>query len=168
MGGPCSKIWCISFLPFWYPWGPTFHITAFSTVLVEMEPAIQRFMSQLAGGLLSVFVVLNSIQRFHPVRIGPRLACCFLAYIPANPNMFSVSEPSNIISLLSRLWIQEPTFVLRARKNSTINFQECLGAWVRQCFVVAPSGMASHSSSVSSDVVEGSHSGEGACQIRSV
>ena len=83
------------------------------------------------------------IQRFHPVRIGARLACCFLAYVPANPNVFSVS----IISLLSRLWIQEPTFVLRARKNSTINFQEYLGAWVRQCLAVAPSGMASHSSS---------------------
>jgi len=91
--------------------------------------------------------VLNSIQRFHPVRIGARLACCFLAYVPANPNIFSVSDPSNIMSLLSRLWIQAPTFVLRTRKNSTINFQECLGAWVRQCLVVAPSGMASHSSS---------------------
>ena len=36
---------------------------------------------------------------------------------------------------------------LRARKNSTINFQEILGAWVRQCLVVSPSGMASHRSS---------------------
>ena len=61
--------------------------------------------------------------------------------------MFSVSDPSNIMSLLSMLWIQEPSFVLRARKNSTINFQECLGTWLRQCLVVAPSGMASHSSS---------------------
>ena len=38
-------------------------------------------------------------------------------------------------------------FVLRARKNSTINFQEYLGAWVRQCLFVSPSGMASQSSS---------------------
>jgi len=87
---------------------------------------------------------------FHPAfpshKDRGRLACSFVAYVPANPNMFSVSDPSNIMSLLSRLWIQEPTFVLRARKNSTINFHECRGAWVRQCLVVAPSGMASHSS----------------------
>ena len=38
-------------------------------------------------------------------------------------------------------------FVLRASKNSIINFQECLGAWVRQCLFVSPSGMASQSSS---------------------
>ena len=38
-------------------------------------------------------------------------------------------------------------FVLRARKNSTINFQECLGTWVRQCLCVSPSGMVSQSSS---------------------
>ena len=145
MGGPCSNILCISFLPLWYPWGPTFHDTAFSTVLVEMEPAILRFMSQLSWGIFSVLVVLNVIQRFHPIRIGARLACCFLLYVPANPNMFSVSDPSNIMSLLSRLWIQEPMFVLRARK--TIKFQECRGALVRQCLVVAPSGMANHSSS---------------------
>ena len=68
-------------------------------------------------------------------------------YVPVKPNMFSVSEPNSIISLLSRLWIQEPTLALRAIKNSTINFQESLGAWVRQCLVVSPSGMASHSSS---------------------
>ena len=135
MGGPCSNILCISLLPLWYPWGPTFHDTAFSTVLVEMEPAILRFVSQPSWGICSVLVVLNSIQRFHPVRIGARLACCFLAYVPAKPNMFAVSDHSNITSLLSRLWIQVPTFVLRARKNSTINFQECLGAWVRQCLV---------------------------------
>jgi len=92
-------------------------------------------------------VVLNSVQRFHPVRIGARLACCFLAYARVKPNMFSASEPSSIISLLSRLWIQDPTFVLRARKNSTINFQECLGTWVRQCLLVSPSGMVSQSSS---------------------
>ena len=59
--------------------------------------------------------------------------------------MFSVSDPSNIMSLLSRLWIHEPTLVWRARKNSTINFQECLGASVRQCIRVSPSGMASQS-----------------------
>ena len=106
MGGPCSNILCISFLPLWYPWGPTFHDTT-----------------------------------FHPVRIGTRLV--FLAYVPVKPNMFSVSDPSNIVSILSRLWIQEPTLVLRARKNLSINFQECLGAWVRQCLVVSPSGMAS-------------------------
>jgi len=83
MGGPCSNILCISFLPLWYPWGPTFHDTAFSTVLVEMEPAILRFVSQPSWGIFSVLVVLNSIQRFNPVRIGARLACCFLAYVPA-------------------------------------------------------------------------------------
>jgi len=112
-----------------------------------MEPALLRFMSQLAGSLLSVFVVLNSIQCFHPVRIGAKRACFFLACVPANPNVFSVNEQSNIMSLLSRLWIQEPTFVLRAKENSTINFQECLGTWVRHCLAVAPSEMASHSSS---------------------
>ena len=37
--------------------------------------------------------------------------------------------------------------MLRARKNSTINFQECLGTLVRQCLCVSPSGMASQSSS---------------------
>jgi len=147
MGGPCSNILCISFLPLWYPWGPTFHDTAFSTVLVETEPAILRLTSQPSLGIFSVLAVLNSVQRFHPVRIGARLACCFLAYVPVKPNMFSVSDPNNIISLLSRLWIQELTLVLRARKNSTINFQECLGAWVRQCRVVSPSGMAGQSSS---------------------
>ena len=36
------------------------------------------------------------------------------------------------MSLLSRFWIQDPIFVLRARKKSTIGFQECLRAWVRQ------------------------------------
>ena len=53
------------------------------------------------------------------------------------------------MSLLSRLWIQDPKFVLRARKNSTINYQECPrpGAWVRQCLFVSPSGMTSQSSS---------------------
>ena len=50
MGGPCSNILCISFLPLWYPWGPTFHDTAFSTVLVETEPAILRLTSQLSFG----------------------------------------------------------------------------------------------------------------------
>ena len=34
--------------------------------------------------------------------------------------------------------------MLKARKNSIINFQECIGAWVRQFRVVSPSGMASH------------------------
>ena len=81
----------------------------------------------LVGSLLSVFVALNSSQRFHPVRIGARRSCCFLAYDPANPNIFSVNEPGSIMSLLSRLRIQEPTFVFRARKNSNINFQDRLG-----------------------------------------
>ena len=94
-------------------------------------------------------IELGSNQRFHPVRIGARRACCFLAYDPANPNMFSVNDPSSIMSLLSRLWIQEPTFVLRARKNSTINFQECLGTWVRHCLAVAPSGMTNQRASLS-------------------
>jgi len=147
MGDPCSNILCISFLPLWYPWGPTFHDTAFSTVFVEMDPAILRFASHPSLCIFSVFVVLNSVQRFHPVRIGVRLACYFLAFVPVKPNMFSVSDPNNMMSLLSRLWIKEPTFVLRARKNSTINFQECLGAWARQCLVDSPSGMASQSSS---------------------
>jgi len=147
MGGPCSNILCISFLPLWYSWGPTFHDTAFSPLLFEIEPDILRFTSQPSLGIFSVLVVLNSVQRFHPARIGARLACCFLAYVPVKPNMFSVSYPSSIMSLLLRLWIQDPTIVLRARKNSTINFQECLGAWVRQCLVVSPSGMASQSSS---------------------
>jgi len=147
MGGPCSNILCISFLPRWYPWGPTFHDTAFSTALVETEPAILMLTSQPSLVVFLVLVVLNSVQRFHPVRIGARLACCFLAYDLVKPNMFSVSEPSNIMSLLGRLWIHEPTLVFRARKNSTINFQECFGAWVRQCLRVSPSGMASQSSS---------------------
>jgi len=131
----------------WYPWGLTFHDTAFSPLLIEIEPDILRFTSQPSLGISSVLVVLNSVQRFHPARIGARLACCFLAYVPVKPNMFSVSDRSSIMSPLSRLWIQDPTFVLRARKNSTINFQECLGAWVRQCLVVSPSWMASQSSS---------------------
>jgi len=154
MGGPCSNILCISLLPLWYPWGPTFHDTAFSTELVETEPAILRLTSQLSLCTFSVLAVLNSIQRFHPTRIRVRLACCFLAYVPVKPNMFSVSEPNSIISLLSRLWIQEPTLALRARKNSTINFQESLGAWVRQRLVVSPSGMASHSSSSESQSLQ--------------
>ena len=70
MGGPCSNILYISFLPLWYPWGPTFHDTAFSTVFVEMDPAILRFTSQPSLCIFSVLVV----QRFHPVRIGVRLA----------------------------------------------------------------------------------------------
>jgi len=77
MGGPCSNILCISFLPRWYLWGPTFHDTAFFTVLVEMEPAILRLTSQPSLGIFSVLLVLKSVQRFHPVK----------------PNMFSVSDP---------------------------------------------------------------------------
>ena len=41
-------------------------------------------------------------------------------------------------------------FVLRPTKNSTISFQECLGAWVRHCLCFPPSGMASPSSSFES------------------
>ena len=37
--------------------------------------------------------------------------------------------------------------MLRARKNSAINFQDCLGTWVMHCLAVAPSGMANHISS---------------------
>ena len=48
IGGPCSKILCISLLPLWYPWGPTFHDTAFSTEFVETEPVILRLTSQLS------------------------------------------------------------------------------------------------------------------------
>ena len=98
IGGPCSKILYISLLPFWYPWGPTFHDTAFSTEFVEMEPVILRLTSQLSLCFFSVFAVFSSIQRFHPTRIGVRLACCLLAYAPVKPNMFSVSEPSSIMS----------------------------------------------------------------------
>ena len=147
MGGPCSNIWCISFLLLLYPWGPTFHDTTFSALFVEIEPDTLRFTSQSFLGILSLLMALNSVQRFQPVRIGAKLACCFLVYAPVNPNMFSTSDPISIVSLLSRLWIQDPMFVLRSRKNSTINFQECLGAWVRQCLFVSPSGMASQSSS---------------------
>ena len=36
---------------------------------------------------------------FHPAfpshKDRGRLACSFVAYVPANPNMFSVSDPSN-------------------------------------------------------------------------
>ena len=77
MGGPCSKIRCISSLPFWYPCGPTFHVTALSTVLVETEPVLPRFISHLVASLLSVFVVLNSSQRFHPVRNGGETVLLF-------------------------------------------------------------------------------------------
>ena len=132
MGGPCSNILCISSLLFLNPWGPTFHYTAFSSLFIEIEPDILRFKSQLILGILSSLMVLNSIQRFHPVRIGSKIAFFFLAYVPVIPNMFSASDPSSIISLLSRFWIQDPMLVLRARKNSTINCQECLGTWVRQ------------------------------------
>ena len=59
-GGPLlENILCISFLPRWYPWGPTFHDTVFSTVLVETEPAIMRLTSQPSLGIFSVLVVLN-------------------------------------------------------------------------------------------------------------
>ena len=82
IAGPCSKILYISLLPLWYPCGPTFHDTAFSTEFVETEPVILRLTSQLSLCFFSVFAVLNSIQRFHPTRIGVRLACCLLAYAP--------------------------------------------------------------------------------------
>ena len=103
IGGPCSKILYISLLPLWYPWGPIFHDTAFSTEFVMMEPVILRLTSQLSLCVSSVFAVFSSIQRFHPTRIGVRLACCLLAYAPVKPNIFSVSEPNSIMSLLSRL-----------------------------------------------------------------
>ena len=92
MGGPCSKILCISLLPLWYPWGPTFHDTAFSAEFVETEPVILRLTNQLSLCAFSVFAMLNSIQRFHPTRIGVRLACCLLAYachFPPPPTSFS-------------------------------------------------------------------------------
>ena len=44
--------------------------------------------------------------KLHPAlssRKNRSQAVCFLAYDPANPNMFSVNNPSNIMSLLSRL-----------------------------------------------------------------
>ena len=147
MGGPCSNILCTSSLLPLYLWGPTFHDTAFSTLFVDMEPDILSFKIQPVLGILSSIVELNSTQRFHPVRIGARLACFFRAYVPVNPNMFSANDPNSIKSLLSKFCIQDPMFVLRARKNSTIIFQECLGAWVRHCLCVSPSGMASQSSS---------------------
>ena len=93
MGGPCSNILCISSLLLLYPWGPTFYDTAFSTLFVEIEPDILRFTNQPVLGILSSLMAFNSIQRFHPVRIGAKLACCFLAYAPVNPNMFSANDP---------------------------------------------------------------------------
>jgi len=88
-----------------------------------------------------------STHLFHPVCIGARLACSCLAYVPAKPNMFSVIDAKSIMSLLSRLRIQDPIFVFTAMKNSTISRQDFLVAWVRHCLVLPPSGMASHSSS---------------------
>jgi len=41
MGGPCSKIRCISSLPFWYPCGLTFHVT----VLFSAVQVLNRFVS---------------------------------------------------------------------------------------------------------------------------
>jgi len=146
MGGSCSNNWSISFFLPLYSTGPTFHDTAFASLSMQIDPDILRFKSQPVLDIWSSLVVLNSLQRFHPVRIGSKLTCFFLAYVPQNPNMFSASAPSSIMSLLSRFWIQEPMLVLRARKNSTINFQECLGTWVRHCQCVAPSGMASQCS----------------------
>ena len=144
MGGPCSNILCISSLLPLYPWGL---ILLFPLCLLKRTPAILRFKIQPVLGILSSVMVLNSNQRLHPVRIGAKLACFFRAYAPANPNVFSANDPSSIMSLLSRFRIQDPMFVLRARKNSTISLQECLGAWVRHCLCVLPSGMASQSSS---------------------
>ena len=69
----------------------------------EIEPDILRFTSQPFLGVLSLLMALHSVQRFQPVRIGAKLACCFLAYAPVNPNMFSASDPSSVMSLLSRL-----------------------------------------------------------------
>ena len=147
MGGPCSNILCTSSLLPLYPWSPTFHGTAFSTLFIDIAPDILRFKIQPALGILSSVVELNSTHRFHPVRIRARLACFLRAYVPVNPNTISANDPNSIISLLSKLCIQDPMFVLRARKNSTISFQECLGAWVRHRLCVSPSGMASQSSS---------------------
>jgi len=41
---------------------------------MEIDPDILRFKSQPVLGLWSSLVVLNSLQRFHPVRIGSKLA----------------------------------------------------------------------------------------------
>ena len=136
MGGPCSNILCVSSLLPLYPWGL---ILLFPLCLLKWTPAILRFKIQPVLSILSSIVKLNSTHRFHPVRIGARLACFFRAYVPVNPNMFSANDPNSIISLLSKFCIQDPIFVLRARKKSTISFQECLGAWVRHCLCVSPS-----------------------------
>ena len=80
MGGPCSNIWCISFFPLWYLWGPTFHDTAFSTVFVEMEPAIRRFISQPSWSLFSVLVVLMYISLFLQV-LGWWVCVCLYTHI---------------------------------------------------------------------------------------
>jgi len=60
--------------------------------------------------------------------------------------MFSAIDVNSIMSLLYRFRIQNLLFVFRAVKNSTISFQDCLGALVRHCLVFPPSGIASHSS----------------------
>ena len=127
MRGPCSNILCTSSLLPLYPLGPTFHDIALSTLLVDMEPEILRFRIKPVLGIKLSIVECNSTQRFHSMRIGARLACFCRAYDPVNPNMFSAIDPNSIISLLSIFCIQDPMFVFRARKNSTISFQECLG-----------------------------------------
>ena len=67
---------------------------------MEIDPDILRFKSQPVLDIWSSLVVFDSRQRFHPVSIGSKLACFFLAYVPENPNMFSASAPSSMMSLL--------------------------------------------------------------------
>ena len=146
MGVPCSNILCTSSLLPLYPWGPIFRDTVFPTLFITMEPDINRFKNQPIFGVLVSILECISTHLFHPVKIRAKLACFCRAYVPAKPNMFSAIDPSNIISLLSRFRIQDPTLVYKARKNFTIIFQEFLGAWVKQCLFISPSGMANQSS----------------------
>jgi len=115
-----------------------------------MEPDIRRFNVQPIRGVMASILECISTHLFHRVCIGARLACFCLAYVPAKPNMFSAIDANSVMSLLSRFRIQDPIFVFRAVKSSTIRFQDCLGARVRHCLVLPPSGMASQSSSFDS------------------
>ena len=83
---------------------------------MEIDPDILMFKSQPVLDIWSSLVVLNSLQRFHPVRIGSKLACCFLAYVPENPNMFSASAPSSIIVYVLHP-LGWPASVLRLRAS---------------------------------------------------
>ena len=86
-------------------------ILLFPLLFIEIDPDILRFKSQPVLGIWSSLVVLNSIQRFYPVRIRSKLACFFLAYVPENPNMFSASAPSSeTVSMCFALWDGQPVF----------------------------------------------------------